>query len=93
MPSGLLLLPLIGGYFFLTLCNRTRFYFRKHEGHRLYLTAAALGIVLLILARLLTQTLALSRWGQDFSDGLHRFAPFDFAGAALGSLMLGFLLP
>jgi hypothetical protein len=93
MPSGLLLLPLIGGYFFLTLCNRTRFSFRKQEGHRLYLNAAALGIVLLILARLITQALAHSRWGEGLYDNLRRFAPFDFAGAAVGSLVLGFLLP
>lgn len=93
MPSGLLLLPLIGGYFFLTLCNRTRFYFRKHEGHRLYLNSAALGVVLLILARFLILGMALSPWGDGLHETFRRFAPFDFAGAAVGSLVLGFLLP
>jgi len=93
MPSGLLLLPLIGGYFFLTLCNRTRFYFRKHEGHRLYLSAAAIGVLLLILARVIIIGLAVSPWGDQLYDGFRRFAPFDFAGTAVGSLILGFLLP
>jgi len=45
MPFNVLLLPLLGGYLFLTHWNRTRFDTKRYSGERLIFHAAVAGVV------------------------------------------------
>jgi hypothetical protein len=95
MPSlaGFLILPLVGGFFFLEILSSTRFYFRKQEGHRLFLTAASAGIALFGIARALTLQCYSTPLGAWVRSSFKSFARFDFSGAAVGALLLGLTLP
>lgn len=95
MPSlaGFLFLPLLGGFFFLYFCNRTRFYFRPLDGHRLLFSTSICGAALFTLARLVTIALTHTPLGRPLQENLKAFASFDFSGAAVGALVLGLLLP
>jgi hypothetical protein len=95
MPSlaGFFLLPLLGGFFFLYFLNTSRFFFRKQEGHRLFLLAAIWGAIFFSIARGLTLALAGTPLGQALRSPLKAFAGFDFSGSAIGALLLGLTLP
>lgn len=49
MPFNVLLLPLLGGYLFLTHFNRTRFATKRYSGERLIFHSAIAGVALLCL--------------------------------------------
>lgn len=49
MPFNVLLLPLLGGYVFLTRWNRTRFSTRRYSGERLIFHSAIAGVALLCI--------------------------------------------
>jgi hypothetical protein len=95
MPSlaGFLLLPLLGGFFFLYFYNRTRFSFRKLEGHRLFFPAAIWGLIFFAASRLITLALAATSLHSRLRGPLKSFADFDFSGASIGALLLGLTLP
>ena len=57
MGFGLFFVPLIGGYLFLALCNYTRFLMERETGYRLLFNSASTGIVLVVLAWLIAETL------------------------------------
>ena len=44
MPFNVLLLPLLGGYVFITYWNYTRFSARRYAGERLLINAALAGV-------------------------------------------------
>jgi membrane-associated protease RseP (regulator of RpoE activity) len=50
MPFNVLLLPLLGGYLFLTHWNRTRFDTNRYSGERLIFHSAAAGVIFLLLS-------------------------------------------
>ena len=61
MPFNVLLLPLLGGYVFITYWNYTRFSSRRYSGERLLFHAALAGVVLLILSYAAVRLMEL-RW-------------------------------
>lgn len=91
MPFNLLLLPLIGGYFFISQFYVTAFYAARHTRERLIFISALAGTFLLIAARIIVLFIA---WA---TPGLAAFwkqlAPFDYGGTAFGALALGLALP
>ena len=54
MALGLLLLPAVGGYWFLIRFNYTRYKTERHSGHHLLFRSAIVGIVFYCVARALT---------------------------------------
>ena len=89
MPFNVLLLPLLGGYIFISCWNPTRFHARRYSGQRLVFHAALAGTILLVLAFLVGKTAGalapgLVAWWQ-------RHVPFDYAGTSLIALGLGVL--
>ncbi|MDX1997702.1 MAG: hypothetical protein SF066_08270 [Thermoanaerobaculia bacterium] len=91
MPAlaGWLFLPLLGGFCFLYFCNRTRFWYRPLDGHRLLLSTALCGAILFTLSRLLTLLFASTGPGEFLRSCLKQVLAFDFSGASVGSLVLG----
>lgn len=88
----MLILPLIGGYFFCSKFIKTKEAFQQHGRERLLLHAASWAIPLLFLARL-----AAEGFRQIAPPSLlrmaHTFAPFPYIGTSILALVLGLFLP
>lgn len=88
MPTNLLVLPLLSGFYFLHQCHRFRFRAQTLDGYRLIIQSAYWAVLFLFLGRLLTFALGYLlplAWLQWWT----RFAPIDFLGTGLCSLGLG----
>lgn len=91
MPYNVLLLPLLGGYLFLSYCNLTRFNTNRHSGHRLIFHAAAAGLGFLTFAFLVV--LYLSRRWPVFAAWWQSAVSIPYLGTSLLACLLGALLP
>ena len=90
MGFGLLFVPLMGGYLFLTWCHWTRFIVRRQSGHHLLFWSASVGLVLLACAR--GVELLLSDVVQSWPNVLEqwqRVAPFPYVGTTALAFLLG----
>ena len=87
MPFNVLLLPLLGGYIFISYWNRTRFDAKRYSGERLLLHSALAGIVFLVASFALVSTVA-TGWPVAYERS-HRLVPFEHSGTSLGALLLG----
>jgi hypothetical protein len=89
VPFNLLLLPLLGGYTFLTRWNRTRFSTKRYTGERLLFHSAFAGAVFLLAAFFIVHTVA------AVAPNLHHWwahqVPFPYAGTSLLAFLLGSL--
>lgn len=87
MPFNVLLLPLLGGYIFLTHWNRTRFETKRYSGERLIFHSASAGVVFLIVSFLVLIPVRL------FAPAVHGWwrslVPFPYAGTSLGAFLIG----
>lgn len=91
MPFNLLLLPLLGGYWFTIHWNRTRYLATRLSRERLLFLAATFGLILLASSYLITRILIHTHpeWALVWKDEV----PWPFSGTAFGSLVLGFAAP
>ena len=87
MPFNLLLLPLLGGYIFISHWNHTRFDARRYSGERLVFHSALAGVVFLVLG--LGLGLALAAWMPGLAEWWLRFVPFEYSGTSLLAFLLG----
>jgi hypothetical protein len=91
MPFNFLLLPLLGGFLFISQWYRTRFYALRVDGYRLLFYSAIAGSVLLFISSALIH---ISRFS-DFYGPINEFwwsiAPFNYSGRTSLSLLLGIL--
>lgn len=93
MPFNLLLLPLLGGYFFIHLTYRFRFRAYGLDNYRLIFESAAVGIGALIISYALTRiALAVDLLTKPILFW-KAFAPFPYSGSTAGALILGLLSP
>lgn len=89
MPFNILLLPLIGGYLFVTLWQRTRYYALRADGQRLLLNSACAGAFFLFIATLIVGYGEQSQWGMEVNRVWHRTVPFQYSGRAVLAFLLG----
>jgi hypothetical protein len=89
MPFNVLLLPLLGGYFFITHWLPTRFATKRYAGERLLFHAAAAGLAWLVTA-FLTVTL-LNSLDASIGAGWKKLVPFPYAGTSLLAFLGGAL--
>lgn len=88
MPTNLLLLPFLGGYWFLHVFYYTRFRSQRLDGYRLIVESALMGVVLTVLARVIV--VLLGHWPPVRSAWMSVAPPqIPFLGTAAGSLILG----
>src|ERR1041385_5292883 len=91
MPTNLLLLPLLGGYWFLHAFQYTRFRSQRLDGYRLLVESALVGVILACGAWVALFLLRPLSWLINF---WRYFAPsVPFLGVAIASLMMGIVLP
>jgi hypothetical protein len=92
MPTNLLLLPLLGGYWFLHVFYYTRFRSQRLDGYRLLVESALIGVLLVFLSRIFVVSLnhccliVRSIW---FTVSPRNIA---FLGTATVSLLLGLMI-
>src|SRR5260370_35147233 len=104
MPFNLLLLPLLGGLFFVRRCTRTRYYALLSEGYFLLFYCAVAGAVFLVIVAILTTSIIplldfLSRYGcvpsasvslcQNIDYLWHVVSPFEHSGKAVLAGLIG----
>ena len=87
MPFDLLLLPLAGGYWFVSLAHRYRLSAAKQSGERLILTAATAGIALAIASWIATTGIVIAF--PHFHTLWRTYVPWNYAGTALGAFLMG----
>lgn len=89
MPFNILLLPLLGGYVFISYWNVTRFDAKRYRGERLLFHSAIAGLVFLLIAFAFTNQIA-ARWpgAQAWWKG---HIPFGYSGTSLLAFMLAAL--
>src|SRR5215470_20055792 len=93
MPYNLLLLPLLGGYILVHLCHYLRFRAQRLDGYRLLIESAIAGVVLVILSRGVVVALRHTPVGAFAMAVAPAFAPFPYVGTAIGSFLIGGVLP
>ena len=97
MPTNLLLLPLLAGYWFIRYCHFFKFRAQKLDGYRLLIHSASVGVVFLGVSRLLTWSVLY--WQQKyFVVGLiartwNDITPEPYAGSAVLSFLIGIVAP
>ena len=92
MPANLLLLPLLGGYWFLHTFQYTRFRSQRLDGYRLLMESALAGVIFLLLAR----PFVVALWSIPFiRSAWLAIAPQDlpYLGTACASVIVGMVLP
>ncbi len=87
MPFDLVLLPLLGGYWFVSLCHLFRLSVSKHAGERLVFAAATAGIVLAAAAWTIVSILVANF--PTLQINWHAFIPWQYSGTAFGAFLLG----
>jgi len=88
---GLLLIPALGGYWFLTPYHLTQDSLQRTSGYHVVLRSAVAGLVLFAVARSIT-TLAAHYWPEAVLFW-QMFFPIDFSGTSALSVVLGLLTP
>lgn len=91
MNLGLFLLPVLGGYLFLTLAYVTRYGTIRDSGYRLFFRSAAAGVVLGIAAHLLL--FLLDERFPRIRESWKPYLPSEYDDTAILSLAPGFALP
>ena len=91
MPWNLLILPLLGGFWFLRTCNLFRFRSQYLEGYRLLMESAIATVFLTSLGRLITSLIAQVPWGRALEDFCREALPFPFVGTTVSAFLIGLL--
>ena len=91
MNLGLFLIPILGGYWFLTHWYFTKYSALRESGYHLFFRSAFAGVLLSFFARFLIYLLNLYfPWIGTLWKSV---MPYDYYGTAILSVILGFLLP
>ena len=91
MNLGLFLLPVLGGYLFLTRAYLTRYGTIRDSGYHLFFRSAAAGLVLVLAAHLLL--VFLDKCFPSVREWWKPYLPSEYDDTAILSLALGFVLP
>ena len=91
MNLGLFLLPVLGGYLFLTRAYLTRYGTIRDSGYHLFFRSAAAGLVLILAAHLLL--VFLDKCFPSIREWWKPYLPSEYDDTAILSLALGFVLP
>ena len=91
MGLGWLLVPALGGYWFLVHTHFTRFSAHRQSGYHLVFRSGAAGGVLVVLAH--TVVLCVDRMLPSVGEFWKQLVPFEYSGTFLLCALLGMALP
>ena len=89
---GLLLLPAVGGYWFLTHFNYTRFQAVRDSGYHVLFRSAVVGIVLYCISTGIAVAWR-TEWPSTGIEYLDKYSPAPFSAEVVLSLALAVALP
>ena len=84
----MLLLPLLGGYFFIHFFYLTRFRAYRLSSYRLLFETAGAGMIFLVVSHVFVTWLSQATCFLPWIHTFKRFAPFPYSGSAVGALCL-----
>jgi hypothetical protein len=87
MPFNILLLPLLGGYIFISSWNRTRFRALRLSGNKLILESAIAGTFFLVLSFSLTRVVRI--FFPEFESLWLSAIPFEYSGTSATAFLIG----
>ncbi len=87
MPFNILLLPLLGGYIFISNWNRTRFRALRLSGNKLILESAVAGVSFLVISFAITRIIAAAY--PAFETLWLAAIPFSYTGTSVMALFIG----
>jgi hypothetical protein len=91
MPFNSLLLPLVGGFLFISFWNKTKYNSKRSNGQRLILESALWGTLFLGISYI---TIRLINWRfPAIYPVWHYLIPYPQLGTPIGSLLIGACLP
>lgn len=91
MPFNSLLLPLVGGFLFISFWNKTKYNAKRSNGQRLILESALWGTLFLGISYIIVRLLS---WYFPASYlAWHYLMPYPQLGAPIGSILIGACLP
>lgn len=90
---NLLLIPLLGGYWFMHATHFTRFRAKGLSNYRLLFEAAFWGLMALLGAYVVVALLNMYEQSRAWLDLWKSFVPFQYTGTALGALVIAMLFP
>lgn len=90
---NLLLLPLIGGYWFIDNTHRLSFRAKGLSHYRLLFEAALWGFFALSASHILLTLLSTCSCGTEIAEWWKTWVPFEYAGTALGALAISITTP
>jgi len=88
---NLLVLPLLGGYFFASSCNMTRASIKRIDGYRLFFQSALWGVLFLAVGYAISY-FGCIRYSNSVSR-FHDFLPIQHIGKSIIALLLGLIVP
>lgn len=91
MPFNLLLLPLLAGYLYISKSNLRSYWASQLQKEQLIFTAATYGLIFLMVSRALVLLALCTSPGRALAEWLHEYAPFNYIGTAIGTLLLAVL--
>ena len=91
MSLGLLLIPVVSGYWFLTHLYHTRYSALRDSGYHLFFRSVIAGVILALVAHLMV--VVLNPHFPGLSTRWINFIPISYSGTAMLTAMLAFLLP
>ena len=91
MGLGLFLVPVLGGYLFLTRLHYTRYGILRKSGYHLFFQSAIAGGALTLVAR--AMIVFLNDYLHQIAPLWRHYIPLDFSGTVALSVLLGLVLP
>ena len=86
----LMIMPLVGGYWFLSNCNFTKYKAYSYTGYRLFLGSAFFGIFFLFIANFMVSAIPLLN---SFDLMFARFIPIGFSLESTLAMLIGIVSP
>ncbi len=87
MMFNLLVLPLLGGFWFAYKCNLTRSSIKRVNGYRLFFLSALWGILFLLIGHVVCYVLYAN--SSKIVEVFHTFLPFNHFGKSIVALSIG----
>lgn len=87
MELGTSILPLIGGYFFITHFHPTKYHVQRQTGYHIFFHSAIAGCFLVFVSYALST--AFESQNPQVVQEWKRFAPFPYVGTAIGAFVMG----
>lgn len=87
MAFNLLVLPLLGGFWFAYKCNLTRSSIKRVNGYRLFFLSALWGILFLLIGHAICYGLCAN--SSEIVEAFHTFLPFNHFGKSIIALSIG----